>query len=246
MLNGLDLFSGYGGISLGLSEYVRPIAYCEKERYCQFIILSRQLEGRLPKGPIWDNVRTLDGSQFKGQIDIVYGGFPCQDISTAGNGEGLEGKRSGLFYELCRVVQEIEPSFVFLENVPAIRTRGLSQVANELTKMGYGCRWTVISASSLGAPHKRERWFLLAHTMRERLERQREKPGEPKKKIKAFSSHSGWETEPNVARVDNGTAYRVDRIKSLGNGVVPQQVKKAFEILMGIKDKKGKVKHADL
>ena len=239
MLNGLDLFSGYGGISLGLEKWVRPVAYCEQDRYAQHIILSRQAENKLAKSPIWDDVRTLDGYQLKGKIDILYGGFPCQDLSVAGNGKGLEGERSGLFYEIERLVKEIKPPFVFLENVPAIRTRGLSEVVYSFTKMGYDTRWTCITASSVGAPHKRERWFLLAHrdfsnTLRPGLERQREEPRIIEKENKTPSGHSGWKTEPNVGRVDNGTPHRVDRIKSLGNGVVPQQVEKAFKILMGL------------
>jgi DNA (cytosine-5)-methyltransferase 1 len=97
------------------------------------------------------------------RIDIIFGGFPCQDISVAGLGKGLEGDRSGLFFEIVRLARECEPRFIFLENVPAIRTRGGERVVKELASIGYDCRWTTLSAAAVGAPHKRERWFLLAH-----------------------------------------------------------------------------------
>jgi len=162
-LNAIDLFSGYGGITVALSKYARPVVYCEKERYAQAILLSRMEEGKLPAAPIWDDVSTFDGKPYKGKIDIIYGGFPCQGISQAGRGEGLEDERSGLFFELLRVATEAAPGFIFLENVPAIRTRGLREVVVALAEVGYDCRWTCITASYVGAPHKRERWFLLGH-----------------------------------------------------------------------------------
>jgi DNA (cytosine-5)-methyltransferase 1 len=162
MLIGLDLFSGYGGISLGLVEWVRPALYCEIERYPQSILLSRMADGQLARAPIWDDIRTLSGRGWRGAIDIVYGGFPCQDISVAGTGRGLDGDRSGLFFEVMRLAEEIEPTFVFLENVPAIRTRGLERVVGEFSRLGYDCRWRTLSAHAVGAPHFRNRWFLLA------------------------------------------------------------------------------------
>ena len=162
VLNGLDLFSGIGGIGLALSPWVRTVAYCEQDRYAQAVLMSRMRAGDIDRAPIWDDVRTLRGDMLSG-IDIIFGGFPCQDISVAGTGKGLEGKRSGLFFEIMRLVDEVRPSFVFLENVPAIRTRGLNRVLYEFTARGYDCRWTVLSAASVGAPHLRERWFLLAH-----------------------------------------------------------------------------------
>ena len=127
MLNGLDLFSGIGGISIALSPWVRTIAYCEQDRYAQSVLLSRMSEGKLHRAPIWDDVQTLTGEMLP-TIDIIFGGFPCQDISVAGRGEGLGGERSGLFYEIIRLTKETRTPFVFLENVPAIRTRGLREV----------------------------------------------------------------------------------------------------------------------
>lgn len=168
-MNGLDLFSGIGGLGLALKDWVRPIAYCECEPYAQAVLLSRMRTGELPMAPIWDDVRTLNGSHFKSRIDIIYGGFPCQDISTAGRGEGLEGKRSGLFFEISRLITELRPRFVFLENVPVITTRGLSSVIADFTKLGYDTRWTILSAKDVGAHHLRRRWFLLAYSNGESL-----------------------------------------------------------------------------
>lgn len=160
-MNGLDLFSGIAGLSLALDPWVKTVAYCERDAYAQSVLLSRMAEGSLPLAPIWDDVQTLTGSMLP-PIDIIFGGFPCQDISAAGRGAGLAGERSGLFFEIMRLVDELKPSFVFLENVPAIRTRGLHTVIEELSGRGYVCRWTCLSAQEVGANHKRERWFLLA------------------------------------------------------------------------------------
>jgi DNA (cytosine-5)-methyltransferase 1 len=163
MLNGLDLFSGIGGLSLALNKWVKPIAYCEIDPFCQGVLLSHMSRLSLPTAPLWDDVKTLDGGELRGSVDIVYGGFPCQDISIAGAGQGLEGKRSGLFYEIVRLAKEIRPKYVFLENVPAITSRGGVEVVREIAELGYDARWCIISAASVGAKHRRERWFLLAH-----------------------------------------------------------------------------------
>jgi DNA (cytosine-5)-methyltransferase 1 len=162
IVNGLDLFSGIGGITIALSPYVRPIAYCENDRYAQAVLLSRMADRSLPCAPIWDDVRTLNGTLLDVKPDIIYGGFPCQDISVAGSSKGMAGKRSGLFQEIVRLTEEIQPSFVFLENVPAITKRGLDNVCGAFSQLRYDCRWTIVSAAELGAPHLRKRWFMLA------------------------------------------------------------------------------------
>jgi DNA (cytosine-5)-methyltransferase 1 len=237
VLNGLDLFSGIGGITIALSEWVKPVAYCEIDRYCQAVLLSRMSEGKLPIAPIWDNIKTLDGEQFRGMVDIIYGGFPCQDISCAGNGIGLEGKRSGLFFEIMRLAEEVKPAFIFLENVPAIRTRGLDIVGKELASLGYDCRWGLISAYDMGAPHKRERWFCLSHAKSERLPRGRNNIG-PKKIPTTTKNHflsENWEKYANrVFGMDNGLRIKSHSFKALGNAVVPVQATEAFKRLMGI------------
>lgn len=163
-MNGLDLFSGIGGLTLALEPWVTPVAYCENDKYCQSVLLSRMRTDNLPCVPIWDDIKTLSAHRLVAfpKIDIIYGGFPCQDISVAGNAKGLAGKRSGLFQEIVRLAEEIRPTFVFLENVPAITSRGLDVVLSAFTQLRYDCRWTIVSAAEVGAPHLRKRWFLLA------------------------------------------------------------------------------------
>lgn len=251
-LYGLDLFSGIAGNTLGLSDYVKTIAYCETDKHAQAILLSRMGDGSIPIAPIWDDITTLSRTSIDIPIDIIVGGFPCQDISVAGKGAGLEGQRSGLFYEVVRLAKEIEPTFLFLENVPAIRTRGLDRVIEELTEAGYDCRWTMLSAADVGAPHKRERWFCLA---RRRLSNARSEHDQSNTRSVDQTSCQGqqqigrngphcmgtsqlesidWKAEPTLDRMVNGVPHQMDRIKRLGNAVVPQQAKIAFEILMGI------------
>lgn len=160
MLNGLDLFSGIGGLTIALGQWIEPVAYCESDRYCQSVLLSRMQTGELPIAPIWDDVRTLGGKQLP-IVDIIYGGFPCQDISVAGARKGLGAERSGLFFEIIRLAKEVKPAFIFLENVPGIR-RFLVEVGTALTDIGYDCRWDIVSAKEVGAPFIGKRWFCLA------------------------------------------------------------------------------------
>lgn len=241
-MKALSLFTGYGGIDLALQDYIgEVVAYVEIEEYAQKIIAYRMADGLIPRAPILADVKNVEGQI--GDCDIIYGGFPCQDISVAGNGKGLAGERSGLFYEIIRLTKEIRPAFVFLENVPAIRTRGLEQVIKEFTEVGYDCRWTCLSAASVGANHKRERWFLLANS---NSPRQMQDASQSEKRINNFeltgtsyirrwdNAKNWWKIEPSVGRVVDECAFRVDRIKALGNGVVPLQVKTAFELLIGI------------
>lgn len=250
-MNGLDLFSGIGGLTLALKEWVSPIAYCEIEPYCQGVLASRMSEGRLPVAPIWDDVRTLESSVLPARPEIIYGGFPCQDLSVAGVGKGLEGERSGLFFEIVRLAEEIKPTFLFLENVPGIRTKGLCRVIEELSNIGYDCRWHTLSATEIGANHKRNRWWLLAHSRCEQERASENLRSEGKKSVgqdttdicKEFSDSRNretakrvkwWKTEPAVDRVVNVLPFRVDRIKSIGNAVVPLQARKAFKELIGL------------
>ena len=126
-LNGLDLFSGIGGITLALQKYVKPITYCEIDRYCQGVLISRMQDGQLPIAPTWDDVTTLRAEHIKPRPDIIYGGFPCQDISVAGTGVGLAGKRSGLFFEIIRLVSVLRPTFRLLGKRPSYHFSGWSQ-----------------------------------------------------------------------------------------------------------------------
>lgn len=242
MINGLSLFSGIGGIDIALKEFVRPVAYCEIDPYCQGVLLSNMERKLIIPAPIWDDIRTMSGNSFqREEIDIIYGGFPCQDISIARIGKGLAGERSGLFFEIARLCSEIKPRFIFLENVPAIISRGGTEVIRKIAEMGYDCRWCVISAASVGAVHKRERWFLLAHAKGERFKEERqpmreeERQSGPNSISKYEISNQGKESPSPFLGVDDDVSRRVDRIKALGNAVVPCQAKEAFKILIGLK-----------
>jgi DNA (cytosine-5)-methyltransferase 1 len=136
----------------------------EWEQYPASVLCARQNDGLLPPFPIWDDVQTFDGKPWRGIVDVVSGGFPCQDISVAGKGDGLDGKRSGMWREMARIIGEVRPRFAFVENSPMLVTRGLERVLADFTSMGYDSRWGVISAADIGAKHKRERIWILANT----------------------------------------------------------------------------------
>lgn len=160
-LNGLSLFSGIGGIELGLSDYVTTKAYCEIDPYASAVLRSRMQDGQLDTAPIYPDIKELHGKQ--GDYDIITGGFPCQDISNAGKQAGIQGHRSGLWFEMQRLIREIRPRYVFVENVSALLNRGLPEVLASLAEIGYDAIWTCIRASDVGAPHRRERIFILAY-----------------------------------------------------------------------------------
>lgn len=136
----------------------------EIEPYCRKVLLQRQRDGILPKFPIWDDVRTFDGRRWRGKVDIICGGFPCQDISCAGKGAGIEGERSGLWSEFARIISEVRPRYAFVENSPMLAVRGLGRVLGDLSEIGYDAEWFVMGADDCGAPHRRKRMWILAYT----------------------------------------------------------------------------------
>lgn len=161
----LALFAGAGGGLLG-SQLLGWRTRCavEIDPWCRKILLQRQADGFLPGFPIWDDVRTFEGQQWRYQVDIITGGFPCQDVSAAGKGAGLEGKRSGLWSEMARIIGEVGPRYVFVENSPMLTGRGLDRVLMDLAKMGYDAVWGVFGAHTIGAPHKRDRIWIVANS----------------------------------------------------------------------------------
>jgi len=160
----LDLFSGIGGFSLGLerSGGFKTVAFCEVEPFCQKILTKHW-----PEVPIYGDVRELNADRLAADgigIDAICGGFPCQDISTAGKGAGIEGERSGLWSEYARLIGELRPRYVFVENVAALLSRGLDRVLGDLAALGYDAEWHCIPASAVGAPHRRDRIWIVAYT----------------------------------------------------------------------------------
>lgn len=229
ILNVLDLFSGIGGFSLGLERTggFRTVAFCEVDKYCQ-----RVLRKHWPDVPIHDDVRLLNAASLVERIDVVCGGFPCQDISTAGKGAGLNGARSGLWFEMFRIIAETRPSYVIVENVAALRSRGLDVVLGCLASIGYDAEWHCIPAAAVGAPHRRDRVWIVAYASGTGLSR-------PESVERPFITEIAPSAEcydrfadarralaGNISdlRIGNGISLKPhkDRIKALGNSIVPQ------------------------
>ena len=271
-MNELALFAGAGGGILGgkLLGW-RTVCAVEWDAYARDVLVARQNDGCLDPFPIWDDVQTFDGRPWRGRVDVVSGGFPCQDISAAGKGAGITGARSGMWAHMARIVGEVRPRYVFVENSPVLTSRGLGTVLGDLAAMGYDARWGVLGAIDAGAPHKRERIWIVADAMRQRDRGETGKPDGADEKVRedrlgspheavnqsadvADASSSGsqrsdiiermhgktsgkwagkstgsgggiigewWQSEPDVGRVVDVVAARVDRLRCLGNGQVP-------------------------
>jgi len=317
-MNELALFAGAGGGILGghLLGW-RTVCAVEWEPYPASVLVARQNDKILPPFPIWDDVQTFDGRPWRGIAQVVSGGFPCQDISVAGGGDGLDGERSGMWREMARIIGEVQPQYAFVENSPMLTSRGLGTVLGDLAEMGFDAKWCVLGADSVGAPHKRDRIWILATNARgigrniwrshreeryvlhdingdasqdqseregwigrfgkigsdvansQRLgwqERSKERGelenqeasdqsdycGEAfsnassknverqwqitcgiESKFGNISKASWWQSEPNVGRVADGVAARVDRLKAIGNGQVPLCAATAWNLLKG-------------
>lgn len=242
MPNLLDLFSGIGGISLGLSTWFTTVGFCESDPFCQAV-----LQKHYPDVPLYPDITTLQKEDVPEPIHCLSAGFPCQDISGAGLEAGLDGKRSGLVREVFRLSAELQPEFVFLENVAAITHNGLLQIQAELAQLGYDARWGVVSATSVGATHSRLRWFCLAsHAGIPGLQGPGHRDGLQVAEVPlvadgdshlvgTLGTESYWDTvEPPVCRVPDGDPNWAYRIRSLGNAAIPQQVEKAFRVLIGL------------
>ncbi|WP_223541005.1 DNA cytosine methyltransferase [Pseudomonas sp. BF-RE-26] len=165
-MNELALFAGSGGGILGghLLGW-RTICAVERDAYSAQVLAQRQNDRALPTFPIWSDVCSFDGGPWRGLVDVVSGGFPCQDISAAGTGAGIDGARSGLWREMARIIGEVRPELVYLENSPLLVGRGLALVLSDLAEMGYDAQWCIVSASDCGAPHQRDRIWLVAHAI---------------------------------------------------------------------------------
>ena len=162
-LNELALFAGAGGGILGghLLGW-RTVCAVEWEAYPASVLCARQNDGLLPPFPIWDDICSFDGKPWRGIVDVVSGGFPCQDISAGGKGQGIDGERSGMWREMARVIHEVQPRFVFVENSPMLTSRGLGRVLGDLAAMGFDAKWGVLGAADIGANHQRDRIWIVA------------------------------------------------------------------------------------
>jgi len=161
VLNVLDIFSGIGGFSIGLeAASMQTVAFCEINPFCQKI-----LKKHWPSVPIFSDITTIHKEDLKAlpRIDVIAGGFPCQDISVAGKQKGIEAKRSGLWKEFARLINDIRPKYAIIENVANLRSTGLISVLQDLWEIGYNAEWHCIPASAFGAPHRRDRIWIIAH-----------------------------------------------------------------------------------
>ena len=224
----LDLFSGIGGFTLGLERAgMQTIAFCECHRFAQ-----RVLRRHWPGVPCYDDIRTLSAERLRQdgvpRPSLICGGFPCQDISPAGRGAGLAGVRSQLWLEMQRLVGECRPDWVVFENSPALRVRGADELLQAMAAAGYACWPLVVGAAHAGAPHRRQRSFVLAHAQSTGLEDRIRGATHPPPG--AWPERCGrWPAEPGVGRVVDGLSHRLDgrggrraRLTALGNAVVPE------------------------
>lgn len=219
----LDLFSGIGGFSLGLERAgMETVAFCEFDEHARKV-----LKKHWPDVPIYEDVRELDARKYRGAVDVVTGGFPCQDLSSAGKQAGFNGDRSSLYIEMLRIIGECRPKYALFENVAALLTgesgRWFAQFLYDLAEVGYNAEWHCIPASYIGAPHIRDRVWIIAY------------PDAPENSFSPFGeilsqykvSGGDFQREwgsamPGVSRMDDGIPKRLDRLARLGNAVVPQ------------------------
>lgn len=213
-MNELALFTGCGGGLLASNLLGNNIVCAvERDEYCIEVLIQRQNERILPCFPIWDDICSFDGRPWNGTVDLVSGGFPCQAFSSAARGRNIASK--DLWYEMRRVIREVQPHLVFAENVSE---RAILQAQDDLLQDGYNSKYIKLSAKDIGADHDRERYWLLAYTdYYSQLRSTKYAEAQVLPKLR----NGVWETFPDELRVSNGVAFRMDRLKALGNGQVP-------------------------
>ncbi len=216
-----SLFAGIGGFDLGLERAGWQCKWqVEIDDYAR-----RVLAKHWPDVRRHDDIRTFPPEPVPDwRVDAIVGGFPCQDISYAGKGAGLAGERSGLFYELIRTVRTLGPRIVVLENVAALLTRGLDQVLGTLASVGFDAEWHCVPAAAVGAPHGRNRIWLIAYANSVRLKNTPLRFNQVRLFKRRFKKKAWLPelAESPICRMDDGIPHRVDRLRALGNAVVPQ------------------------
>lgn len=212
-LRELAIFAGAGGgLLAGLVLGWRTVCAVERDEFAASVLVQRQNDRILPAFPVWDNVFTFDGSVWRGIVDVVSGGFPCQAYSSAAAGANVA---DDLWPEMRRIVADVAPRYVFAENVAR---KAIDAAADDLEQMGYKTRCIELSAKDLGADHVRGRCWLIAYT---------DDPGELLRAVNAKvevlpgMAENVWRSDPGVTRVSDGLAHRMDRLKASGNGQVP-------------------------
>lgn len=224
-MNELALFAGCGGGILASNLLgINTVCAVERDEYCQHVLVQRQNDRTISPFPIWDDVCTFDGTLWKGSVDVVSGGFPCQAFSTAARGRNITEKN--LWPEMLRICGEVCPEFVFAENVAK---KAILQAKLDLEAEGYNVKYIQLSAKDVGADHIRERYWLLAHSdnngkLLSSLDAETFRVQELDNRV--------WETFSEELRVPDGVAHRMDRLKALGNGQVPIVAATAFITLL--------------
>ena len=239
----LDLFSGIGGFSLGLERAgMETVAFCEIDPKARKVLAKHW-----PHVPVFEDVKTLNKGLLDEKnisVDLICGGFPCQDISFAGKGAGIEGERSGLWTEYARIIGELRPQYAIVENVSALLGRGLDRVLGDLAQIGYDAEWHCIPASAVGHPQRRDRIWIVAYSSSRRMEgnistslhRLYEIPwSENERRATEWRKRSDLPT-PYLCRSSDGVPDRMDRLKQLGNAVVPQIPELIGKAIMEIKN----------
>lgn len=219
----LALFAGAGGgILAGELLGWRAVGAVEINSFCARRLMQRQNEGHIPPFPIWDDVCTFNGAEWCGLVDVVSGGFPCQPFSTATHGRPTA---IDLWPEMSRIIGEVQPPFVFAENVSR---KAIQAAAHDCTRQGYKVETLALSAQDLGADHIRKRYWLLAYS-----DLRRQLRGEVHAKTLELSDFRPrvWESEPGQSGMANGVADRLDRVRAIGNGQVPVVAAAAWSIL---------------
>ena len=227
-----SLFSGIGGIDLGLERAGMTVKWhSEIDSYA-----CRVLKKHWPTTPNLGNIKDIDWSSVE-PVDLIAGGYPCQPFSTAGKRQGEKDERH-LWPYFLRAIGELRPRYALLENVPGHLSMGATTVIGDLAQIGYDCEWQLVSARSIGAPHKRERLFIVAHANSQGRQRcfrtQERKQALSRLDLQGENSRWGdnWVTEPNMGRISNGVPSRVDRLRGLGNAVVPQVAEIVGRLIM--------------
>jgi DNA (cytosine-5)-methyltransferase 1 len=237
-----SLFSGIGGFDLA-SQWMgwENVFQVEWDSYCQKVLAKN-----FPNVKRYGDIKEFDGTKYRGLIDIISGGFPCQDISVSGQGRGIYGKRSGLWSEYYRLIQEITPKYVVIENSPNLLRKGFEQILDDLSKSGYDAEWQCLCASDFGHPHERERIFIIAyatiqrrrgilHNLKRSIIEKNKEANTLDSSRSPFLQFEERFSEPPVFRVVDGLSKRLDAINRLGacgNSIVPgiaYQIFKAIE-----------------
>lgn len=243
----LDVFTGIGGITHGLAPFCQPVMYCEVDKYCHAVLAERMASGDLERAPVHSDIRTLHLPSNGMDVDMICGGFPCQDISSIGLQRGIvEGHRSSMFFEMMRIVDE-SPSIrmVFLENVGNIMMCGFVEVMQALTSRGFDMAWTMRAATAFGAPHCRNRWFCLAVKQGSEVTL-----GETLSSEQCVADAVAWyddepckryTAKPLVSTQDETfDPLWIQRCHTLGNAVVPCVVRTVFSELLATMSKRHK------